>query len=596
MKLRISLKLFFLVLFIANQVFAKKFYSQSSITSNSQTDLIGDLNFSYNFNKDKNKSTERFEKDNLSITITREPTSANLWIEKKTRYGFLILKYKNYGSTWKNNQATFRRYTTLFKDMGEDCSTSPIQKNQNDLATITKETQKQRFAQLFFEKNCSEKLSEPEFSHLIDATYTLFKGTQDTLESIKDPQIAKCTKIQSREGPLFIPFQDMRAKVSLLLDESTKPDDIINNSSVPFPISCEFNLKSSKSCGTTTEGIKDKIRLNVNCLKESGNRIQQKSQEAILHEFSHTIRKPMDPSEKQIRDLEKGNCNPQDVVFAGDKETNISKDKVVAAENSKQSGAKTIAGDVVNPYSAFVETPQAPSASQGTRIATNAPAATEVSDTSIASRTSTQRSVASVGTFANTASSFSVNTNIPTMQQQAQYQNVKAYVDASVGVVAKKIAPIVSYVESPAFAATLPPSSFANSNSGNSEASDTEIPKSATAAKARSASASASSNNEVSSGAGGSSSSASLGTSSSSGNSTRSPAAINRNAAQGTVATGLDNVYALKVRKRLVSESSYREELRSKGIQIEFADGYKFETQGSKIQYTEQNGVLIRGK
>jgi hypothetical protein len=71
---------------------------------------------------------------------------------------------------------------------------------------------------------------------------------------------------------------------------------------------------------------------------------------------------------------------------------------------------------------------------------------------------------------------------------------------------------------------------------------------------------------------------------------------VNKNANRLSSDPGLDNAYALKVRKRLLSDNAYRTELRNKGVQIEFADGYKFETPSSKVLYTEKNGVLVRDK
>lgn len=607
MKYKIILNLFFLILFSANQVFATQFYYQASKTRPEL--FIGDLNFSYSFLKNEKSSDEIIESGLTRIIVQRSTKDATMWIERKTRLGFLYLKYKNVNQTWENSSISFARYNTFFKDDGDDsCSVPPPIKNKIDLADIVKSTEIANFGQLFFEQNCSKKLSEEEFKKLTEAIYKVVGADKDTLASLKKPEILRCVKDQGQQSDLYAPFKTMRNQVTLQIKNAENSTQIQNNKSLLIPVSCDFDGSKTSQCGKTQEGLKTKISIDVSCLKKSPEKFEELAQEIFVHEFAHTIRKPKIVSEKQIRENEKGNCEYKDFLFTGNTETDLTKNDVVKKLNSEQTGTKSLTGEVVNPYSSFAERATTPTAAQNTNVASNESSSgtTEVTGGSGSSGLiAQQRNIASTNTFnvGSSSTSSTSNYSVPSIQQQAQYQNVKTYVDASVNTVAKKIAPIVSYVESPAFAQTLPPTSFENGNRGETSAAvggTMTTEKSAAVNRAAattgrtgevaSVSSSGGSSGEVASG-----STANLGSSSSSGGS-RSPAAVNKNANRLSSDPGLDNAYALKVRKKLLSDNAYRTELRNKGVQIEFADGYKFETPSSKVLYTEKNGVLVRGK
>jgi len=610
------LNIFFLFFFTANQTLAANFYFEKLNSRTNEQVISGDLSFTYSLVRSEQNAKEIFEKDNLRIYTTRKSDKiSSMVVEKKTRFGFLYLKYKNSGENWENTAVTFRKYQTFFKDFSkENCATEmPATKNRNDLLAIAQNTPKQNFADLFFDKNCSDKLSTEEFNQLVAGTYNVLGDSEDALEQLLSPRIVSCVQIQNRNSALFLPFRELRNKLSLSMKSpSASPAEVKNNTLLPFPISCEFDKKNEQKCGVTQEGLKTKINLNVACLKKGSKGIKETAQEIIIHEFAHNLKQPRSFSESEILASEKGLC-PQkngaktDIIFPNAGETDVSKNAVIAKENAKSTGANKIAGDVINPYNSFAERSATPAATQATTIA----AKTSSSDTAEVSGGNTaaqQRSIAS-STHQNTisGSSYSVNTNIPTFQQQAQYQNVKAYVDTSIDVVAKKIAPIVSYVESPAFAKTLPPTNFENGNGGDTSApidntttTTASTSKSTTVSRAaattgRSGEVAAGSSLGGSGGTVASSNTVNLG-SSSSGSSSRGPAAVNKNSNRLASDPGLDNAYALKVRKKLLSDNAYRTELRNKGVQIEFADGYKFETPSTKILYTEKNGVLVRGQ
>lgn len=622
-----TLKFFFLLLFTVNQAFAAGFYFENVNTKSNEQVIIGDLGFSYSFSRTGKISKEIFEKDSLRVYIERgREKSSSMVLEKKTRLGILYLNYKSNGESWKNTGISFRKYTTFYKDSADDqCTANTSSKNQKDLLLISQGTSKENFANLFFEKSCAENLSREEFNDLVDGTYKVLNSSNDELGLMKTPQIITCVQPGGKTGQLYWPFQTLRNQVALTLKGSTKSiDEVRANKLTPFPISCDFKGKDSQKCGASEEGLKNKISLNTSCIKKDSKKIQEKVQETIIHEFAHTVREPKMFSESDVKNFENGNCNPKEgslvdvgftdagVTSVSYKEADGSKNTAVAEANAPKTGAKTLPADVANPYSSFTERATTPT--QTTTVASNdtSSSATEVGDgntfSGSSSRSVQQRSIASTSSVNTTSnSSYSVNTSVPTLQQQAQYQNVKTYVDASVNTVAKKIAPIVNYVESPAFAATLPPTSFKNSNTGDSVATmDTSasVPSAAVAkaaattrnaevAKSTAASTSTGSREIASSSA-----PANLGSSTSAtGSTNRKPAAVNKNANRLSSAdSNLDNAYALKVRKKLLSDSSYRNELRSQGVQIEFADGYKFETPGHKVLYTEKNGVLVGGK
>ncbi|MBS1969879.1 MAG: hypothetical protein JSU04_06205 [Bdellovibrionales bacterium] len=604
------MNLLFAVLFTAHQAFAANFYYKNTRNATSNVFITGDLNFSYNFTKTRNGSRETVEKNAIRIVVDRTSHESIMWVEKRTKLGFLKFKYVANKSIWENTGITFRPYEKFNKDLDDEtnsCTVPPAIKNQNSLLDIYNNQKMPKFEQLFFEKDCLEKLGQKNFDALSVAAYEILAASEDTLEAIREPPILSCTQKQSANSLLFSPFTSLRAKVGNLLSETDSKDAVKEKINNPFPINCSLTPSTSDVCGITEEGIKTKIHLNVACLTKNPDKFREKAQEAIVHEFAHTVRDPDPFKEKQIKEFEKGNCNPMDVMFVGNREIDESKNKFIADENAKSTGAKTLAGDVANPYSSFAERATTPVTNQGTAVAANdTSGATEAAGgnnySGSSSTTVQQRSIASLGTV-NTSSSSSVNTKLPSLQQQAQYQNVKTYVDASVNTVAKKIAPIVSYVESPAFAQTLPPTSFENGNRGDTSAavgSATTVAKSAAVNKAAattgrtgevaSGSSSGSSSGEVTSG-----NTANLGSSGLSGGS-RNVASVNKSANRLSSDPGLDNAYALKVRKKLLSDNAYRTELRNKGVQIEFADGYKFETPSTKVLYTEKNGVLVRGK
>lgn len=614
-----TLNLIFLILFTANQAFAVNFYFEKVNNKSNEQVILGDLNFTYSFDRDGIKSKEIFEKDSLRIYVERvKDRNSAMVVEKKTRLGNLYLSYKANGNSWENTGVSFRKYKTFYKDIANNECTpnTPTTNNKIDITTISQgiSKDKESFASIIFEKSCAENLSKDEFSHLVDGTFKILNGSYEELGKYSNPQILACVQISGKTGQLYLPFKALRKQVELALNSpNASIDEVRANTLTPFPITCNFNEKASQKCGATQEGPKNKISINTACLKKDPKKLQEKAQETIIHEFAHTIRSPKSFTEDDVKGFEKGHCDTAMDVSLGfgvtsvsQGETDLSKNKSVAEANAKSTGAKTLAGDVANPYSSFTERATTPP--QATTVATNdsSSGAIEVgggSKESVSSYSATQqRSIASTNSMnASSSSNYSVNTSIPTLQQQAQYQNVKSYVDTSVGVVAKKIAPIVTYVESPAFANTLPPSSFEAGNSGETNASvGTATTAAKSAAMNRAASATGRSG-EVASGAssGGSgevarSNSADLGSSSS--GSSRSPAAVNKSAGRLSSDSGLDNAYALKVRKKLLSDNAYRTELRNKGVQIEFADGYKFETPGHTVLYTEKNGVLVGGK
>jgi len=437
--------------FTANQSIATTYYFQQSNNSLQKELMTGDSHFTYTFYLTTNgQSEETFEKDLTRIKVFRNKSNPTMWVENRTKYGYLYLKYRLAGKQWENTESSFRKYRNFFKDdFDEICSPLPSKKNQIDISAVSTSLEKQNFSNLIFEKNCHEKLNEREFNILAASTYMLLTADANALALVKDPKILSCVTLQGKESRIRNPFHDLQKKTSGIIENSKSIDEVRDNNLIPFPISCDFDGKARNACGTVIEGKKVKISLDARCLKENSD--QKKVISLFMHEFAHTVRSPKSLSETQVQELEKGSCNPKDVVFTNADEINISANKVIAGENSKQTGAKTIAGDVINPYTAFVENPQAPAPSQGERIATNS----ATNPTTNASRpvdltaTNSQRSVASVRAPTISGSSYSVNANIPTFQQQAQYQNVKAYVDNSIGVVAKKIAPIVSYVERP---------------------------------------------------------------------------------------------------------------------------------------------------
>jgi hypothetical protein len=168
---------------------------------------------------------------------------------------------------------------------------------------------------------------------------------------------------------------------------------------------------------------------------------------------------------------------------------------------------------------------------------------------------------------------------------ESHYQAVKRHVNTSVANISKKIAPVIAYVESPAFAAELPQSPNTNSDESAVRKTAAENP-----AKISQSNEAASPSREP----------ATISTTISSG--------TTRNSSSGstkvTIAKsqprltelGLDNAYALKVRKRLVVDENYRSQLRQNGVNIDFGDGFKFESKEKNIQYIEKNGVLVRRK
>lgn len=589
----------------ANFAFAANFYLKKIDHSSVPSIYLGDSTFSYEFSRSKDISQETFTRNLTKIKIERGNGRATMLIEQKTRTGLLYLTYVYKESNWENSKITFRKYSRFFKYLSVDgpvCETqTPTKNNQADINSVNQSLEKDIFSVIAFDKGCHDKMGD-DFKNLVDATYALLYP--EKFDSPVEPKIINCIQNQGANGMLFAPYNTAKEKILLALRNPDKENALSNDSSVPFPISCDFKSTDPRHCASLTENKKDKISLDVNCLTRSKNAFRKNSQETVMHEFAHSAKF----SEKQISEFEKGNCNPMDIMFVPAPETDISKNKIIAEENAKSTGAQKIAGDVANPYSSFAERATTPAAAQTTNIASNesSSGATEVAvGSGSSSVVAQQRSIASTNAFNVSPSNTSSNSNysIPSIQQQAQYQNVKTYVDASVNTVAKKIAPIVSYVESPAFAQTLPPTSFENGNRGDTSAAvGTAAATVAKSAATNKAAATTGRTGEVASGSSSGSSgeiasgnTANLGGSSSSSGS-RSPAAVNKNANRLSSDPGLDNAYALKVRKKLLSDNAYRTELRNKGVQIEFADGYKFETPSSKVLYTEKNGVLVRGK
>lgn len=598
-------------------MFAANYYYQTN-SNGPQSDLIlGDSSFSYSLSHHQGASEETFEKGLTRITVLRRKNNSTMWVEHRTKLGFLTFKYKVSAENWDNTEITFRRYSTYYKGIlgaGNNCSAPPAEKNKNDIAELAKNPEKTNFKNLMFDQSCTEKLSPQEFDNLVNATYYILN---EDFGATQAPPVMACIGGQEDQSLISKPFSQLRAKVSGLVSNSNSILDIKKDTSNPFPIYCNFDGREKNLCGAAKEGQKTKIDFDARCLKgNSANK--EKTIALFMHEFSHTLRLPKSEKEKQlvplnegqVQKIDNGICNPKppDVLFVGIGETDASKNKVIAEENAKSTGAKKLASDVANPYSSFAERATTTTATQTTAVAANdtTSGAIEVGGGSRGSGSSStsyqQRNIASTSSVNTGAgSSYSVNTSVPTLQQQAQYQNVKTYVDASVGVVAKKIAPIVSYVESPAFAATLPPTSFENGNSGETTASAGTATNAAKSAAVNRGAASTGRSGETASGGSTGSSgevarsnSADLGSSSS--GSSRNPAAVNKSVGRLSSDSGLDNAYALKVRKKLLSDNAYRTELRSKGVQIEFADGYKFETPGHTVLYTEKNGVLVGGK
>jgi len=615
--MRIFTRLFLTLLytFSVNHAFAAKYYYQNTPDGINGNLILGDSSFSYSLTKHQDSSEEYFEKGLTRVTVVRNNVNATMWIEQKTKTGFLTFKYIATGKRWDNTGITFRRYSSFYKGaMKDECAPVPSTKNLEDIAAVGKSSELQNFANLMFEKSCQEKLTPQEFNNLVNNTYALLVGD---LGLLKEPRIISCIKGQGEESKIRAPFNRLREKVNHLVAQSNSIEDIKKDPSAPFPIACDFDGKEKKLCGVASEGLKTKINFDASCLKGQGANKEQ-AISLFMHEFTHTLRFPKSEnskqllplSEKQVQQIEAGNCNPKDILFANVGETDLGKNTTIAKENAKSTGAKTLAGDVANPYSSFAERATTPAATQTTNIAANetSSGAIETNERSGSSGAATQqRNIASTNAFnVGTNSSSSSKYSVPSIQQQAQYQNVKTYVDASIGTVARKIAPIVNYVENPAFAQTLPPTSFENSNSGDDSAATAStngtIATAKSAAVNRAAGGTSRSGETGASTNGGSTATVSSGNTANLGNSnssssSRSPAAINKNANRLSGSDGnLDNAYALKVRKKLLSDSSYRTELRNKGVQIEFADGYKFETPSSTVLYTEKNGVLVRGK
>lgn len=559
MKIKPSLLLSFQFFFFANYTFAANFYFESSQQNLVRHIVSGDLNFSYVLTKTSNGSKEVFEKNLTRFIVDRQQKTATMWIEQRTKYGFLLLEYKPSGKSWENTQITFRKYESFFKDNALSCNSPPSQKNQMDVGNISNVLEKKNFANLFFENNCTKSLSQEEYQALIDSTYTILKEDTAIIEDMKEPLAIACVKPTSLSNPLYTNFKTLRHKTLLLLKNSTGPNDIKNDPSTPFPISCEFKGQSKNKCGSIEEGPKTQIRINASCLKKDPKKLHTIAQGIILHEFAHTIREPERFTEKQIDEIDRGRCSPPNILVTGPQEVDLSKEKVIQQINSQQKGTKTLAGDVVNPYSSFIE-PANARADQNVVAAVRAPANTLAATAT----TTTEGAVPSLA----------ARTTSPSPSQQAQYYSVKASVDKSMGVISRKIAPIVAYVESPAFAATLP---------ADSATSTTEV------GQAKSASRGTTKNRAPSSETGASNEVASFAPSK-----TNSPPSRGKPSTSATDFS-LDNAYALKVRRKLLSENAYRESLRRQGVEIRFADGYHFENSGAKILYIEKNGVLVRG-
>src|SRR5437868_10367973 len=160
---------------------------------------------------------------------------------------------------------------------------------------------------------------------------------------------------------------------------------------------------------------------------------------------------------------------------------------------------------------------------------------------------------------------------------------MKKYLDTSVKAVANKIAPLVAQVESPAFAAEMKQTEGVAT--GRSEVTAGTATKAAT--ENRDIKAVQGKSSEV--GAGRSSSggasgapsidvgSSSLPASSSGPNPSRLPAAAKASASKALKSDlVLENADAFEIRKRLVRDKSYREELRNAGYEIIFADKVRF--------------------
>lgn len=627
MKQKIKNSLFILTFVTANQVFAAKFYFEAYNNKKIQNVIIGDLDFSYTFEKSSEQSTEVFQRGLTQITIVRSENGSSMLVEQKTRFGFLSLKYKNVGNNWENNQVSFRPYNVFFMIVRAgstanavpvspvgSCERPPPDKNKNDIGLVSTDLRKQNFSNLFFDKNCAEKLTAKEFEDLTGSAFTLFADDNLALGKLTKPIILQCVQGNAFNSPIYNPFRTLRGQVQLILDDpSSSMNNIQKKTSSLFPISCDLE---GKACGQTKEGIITKTSLNVACLKADPTNFRTAAQAIMMHEFSHQSKHPPRVGEEQIRNLEQGHCDvkdtnvlmPDSVLLASSKEVTLDKMNYI---NSEKNGPQIIGKDIADPYKAFAEQPtqQAKSpTNQNTNIASKETVSsdTQVSDSTQRSNGS-QRSIASFNTANNSRATTSLNTSIPAIEQQAQYYNTKALVNASVSAVAQRITPVVNYIESPAFAATLPPTSFENGNGPNSgsSASDLPIGTTATAAKAvgptrraTTASGSANGSNEIASndkGRGGSAAILSSGGSSST-SAGRGLASVSKTANRKTNIEGvLNNAYAVQIRKRLASDEKFREEVRSQGIQIMFADGLEFKSPTVNKVFKEEDGVL-RGK
>ncbi|WP_413289902.1 hypothetical protein [Bdellovibrio sp. HCB337] len=598
MKNKIKLNFFFLILFTANQTFAAKFYFKVEGHNSGYSLLTGDLNFSYSVTKIDSSSQEAIEMGLTRITIHRNAKDSTMWVEQRTKNGFLYLTYQNAGNDWEQKQVSFRKYQTHFKDDDDTCEVPPLVKNQDDMGSVANSLLPQNFSSVVFEKNCAEKLTKEELETFSNSMYILLAGDRDVLATLKEPPSLRCLDKQAQSSsPLFHPFEKLRGEVDLLTKSAESTDDVKKNVSTPFPISCDFDGSKHKKCGRTQEGQKAKISVDVECLKKDPKMFRVNVHKMFIHEFTHNVRSPKAISEAQAQQIDKGICSldKTQALFGNAKEINLSKDNVIKKLNSEQTGAKTIAGDVANPYASFAETESlAPTQPSNTTTASNdLPSRNEgIRNTGLGSTNSAQRSIASIDTFNSPSNSKSSSkTSTPTIEQQAKYENTKSYVKNSVDAIAKKIAPYARYVETPAFAATLPAQGTPDTNSLLPTAPDTNQPP------ARPAPATQGTSSEIgsSSSSGSRSSSApraatSAGIPSSGVN--RAPAAAKSADRKTASDENLENAYALKIRKRLVSDRAFAEDLRSRGVHIEFADGYKFENSRPQVIYTEKNGVL----
>jgi hypothetical protein len=574
---KIITNLFFVFLFNASHVFAASFYSEQRSLNGSSIELSGDLSFSYSKVIKATHTREVLEKGFIRVIIDRDSKESLMTIEQKTKKGFLYFSYRASSDGWGYIKASFRNYEDFYKNNFGTCGSSPMINNQSDVFALKNKIETDNFGPLIFDKTCREKLSEKEYLQLVKSTHTLLVGDQQELNILEEPMSLTCIKSSAKLTPLKTEFQTLRNKVAIINKEITDPAEVKKISNLPFPISCDFDGSKQKKCGTLKEGLKSQISFDVSCLKKDPKNFTANAQGILMHEFMHTIHQPKVFTEEAVAKVDRGYCDFQKYVFASKGEIEISKQKLNKALNSEQSGHEFISKDVINPYAAFKPPDEGP---------TDTASSVTSNSTSNSMSTSTRalRSVAS-------SNNVEANTAIPSLGYvplpEPHYQAVKKYVDTSVATISKKIAPVVAYIESPAFAVEPQKPAVTNANeiapparapAGHSEK---DVP----------------SNETASSSAIGSNTLPNSGISSGKAPQISAKAAVTKSLPPSrSTDQSLDNAYALNVRKRLLTDEKYRTQLRNDGVNIKFGDGYKFESSEKNIQYIEKNGVLKRGE